>query len=426
LAALGLAMRFNDLKAILSLDGSEMHYYGDSGQADSSFNTLRNSMSFGLSKSKMPYAYLESGSKQEERNTDSIFNILPLINVQKIYLRFPQTAHENFSCLLSLKPQGTEAENKNRQFYDQVKRFALNYFDNYLKHQSSGLSAQLSSIWQTHEADTLYPIANMGDQKALLVISGKIIDAKNSASIGYANIGVPGKNIGTVAQTDGTFIIKMKSDLKNDSLRVSIVGYQSRVFRIADLLNRHKGATILLFEKANELKEVVVSAQIGRKKKIGNSSTSKFISFGFPLKFLGSEIGIKISLGKKPVLLNDFSFTVSENRLDTAIFRLNIYNLKNGLPFENIMGQNVFAYVGKKPGTYRINLIQYNIRMKGDIFIALEWIQGASAIPKTGAIFLSAGLLSSSTWHRQTSEAEWKKFAAIGVGFNVSVQQLQR
>jgi hypothetical protein len=42
--------------------------------------------------------------------------------------------------------------------------------------------------------------------------------------------------------------------------------------------------------------------------------------------------------------------------------------------------------------------------------------------PRSGAVYFSAALFNSGTWHRQTSHAEWKKARSIGVGFNVEVR----
>ena len=41
-------------------------------------------------------------------------------------------------------------------------------------------------------------------------------------------------------------------------------------------------------------------------------------------------------------------------------------------------------------------------------------------------VFLSSKrFLNSATWHRLTSQAEWKKASGLGVGFNVVIQKLQ-
>ena len=177
-------------------------------------------------------------------------------------------------------------------------------------------------------------------------------------------------------------------------------------------------------KKFYPLKEVVIVSPSKITKVIGNTTTSRFVGIGLPLKFLGSETGIKLHLGKKPVLLKSFSFNISENRLDSAVFRLNIYSLMNGTPYENILHQNIFLSVGKQTGIYTLDLKSYQLILKGEVLLSLEWVQGFAGKPGNRAIFLSAGFLNSATWHRLTSQAQWKKATGLGVGFNVLVQKL--
>jgi len=134
---------------------------------------------------------------------------------------------------------------------------------------------------------------------------------------------------------------------------------------------------------------------------------------------LGSEIGIRINIKKEQTFLEKFHFTVSHNRLDTATFRLNIYNLKNGLPNQNILKDNILIRLGKETGTFTIDLTLYNIFVSEDIFISIEWIDGTGELH--GGIFFSAAFFNSGTYIRKTSQAKWKKYRGMGVGFNLDV-----
>ena len=423
LAALILGMNNHQPKAILSLDGSEMHYYGESKEEDRDFDELRHSAFFNLNKVNVPYTYLESGFKQSGREVDSIFDILPAINLSKKYIHFPNATHEDFSCLPSLPTQLSGIKNNSSDLYRQFCTFSLNYFNQYLKGQEEGLSLQLATLYQQHIGDTLYPTLNPVKNK--LVIKGRICDSKNGESLAYVNVGIQDKNIGTVTQHDGKFEIRINPELSGDSLKISMAGYRGQTLSLSDILKKTGPVVIQMKENISELREVVITAKTLHTETKGNTTTSNFISVGLPLKFLGSETGIKIKLGKKPVLLKSFSFNISENRLDTAVFRMNIYNFRNGIPFENILRQNILVPVGKQKGQYTINLIDYKLVMKGDILLSLEWIEGSSSGREHGAIFLSAGFLNSATWHRLTSQGKWKKASGLGVGFNAEIQQLK-
>ncbi len=422
LAALILAMNTADINAILSLDGSEMHYYGESKEEDEDFDSVRNAAFFRSSVINFPYGYLESGFKEADRRPDSIFNILTSLNAQRLYIRFPKDTHEDFSCLPSLVTQIAERKERAPKSYGQINEFALNYFDKYLKNKGEGLAAQLSAIFHRQIGDSVYPAMNRVETNPDLIIKGIVADKKNNEPIAYVNVGIPGKNKGTVTKSDGRFIIHIDQGMENDSLKISMVGYQSLTLPVNDLLKKNTN-TILLTQKMADLDAVTVTAKALKTRIMGNTTTSRFVSVGLPLKFLGSETGIKIRLGRKRMLLKSFSFTISDNRMDTSVFRLNIYDFKNGVPFENVLHQNILVPIGKQTGTYKVNLSDYKLLLKNDILVSLEWIEGSSS-PKGSAIFLSAGFLNSATWHRLTSQAEWKKFNGIGVGFNMEVQGL--
>ncbi len=423
LAALILAMKTVDIKTLLSLDGSEMHYYGESTEEDMDFNELKNSSLFQVSKIEVPYAYFESGFKQNDREVDSIFNIHTLTNNQELYIHFPKATHEDFSCLPSMGYEKTNLTNSGAVFYKQVNDLTLGYFDKYLKNQNKILSEEMSSIYQQRMADSVYPVVKQ-NKKIEFTINGRIVDKEKNEALSYVNIGIPNKNTGTVSQKDGSFQININQEQMSDSLKFSMAGYMSQVIPILELTNQKKPPVIFLKESFSELKEVVITKKVSRIKTIGNTTTSKFVSIGLPLKFLGTEIGVKLRLGKNPVVLKSFSFNISDNRLDTAVFRMNIYNVRNGVPFENIIQKNVIVPVGKQKGIYTVNLTPYKLQMKGDIILSLEWVEGSYSGSGNGAIFLSASFLSSATWHRLTSQGEWKKATGLGVGLNMEVQEL--
>jgi CarboxypepD_reg-like domain/BAAT / Acyl-CoA thioester hydrolase C terminal len=423
LAALLLSLKTPDVKAVLSLDGSEMHYFGESKEEDKDFDDLRNSSSFHLQNMNAAYIYLESGFKQNDREVDSIFNILPLIGHPKQYIHFPKATHEDFSFLSSLGSRNSRINNDNRSLYSQIRDLVLGYFDKYLKNENNLALQQTSLIYQQHMGDSIYPVLKI-DNKKIIIIKGKVVDMEKNEALPYVNVGINNKNIGTVTQRDGSFHLNIDSAFISDSLTISMAGYQGQTLNISHLIKQSKPIIIPLKEKFSALEEVVITKRTLPIKIVGNTTTSKFISVGLPLKFLGSEVGVKIQLGKHPVILKKFSFNVSDTRLDTAVFRMNIYNLKNGIPFENILHKNVLIPVGKQTGLYTINLTEYKLEMKGEILLSLEWIEGSSSASTNGAIFLSAGFLNSNTWHRITSQGEWKKAPGLGVGLNMEVQKL--
>ncbi len=420
LASLLMIMSNKNIKADLSLDGSEMFYYKDSDAENNDFNQLRKSKYFHPENIQAPYAYLESGHKQDEDAADSIYNILALLKNEKEYIRFAKATHEDFSVIPSLALDDKNGTIKCAGFYDTVITCTINFFNQYLTAKNTLFDEAVNKLYQSNSIDSHYPVP-LADKKNSFLFKGKIIDAQTKQPIGYVNLGIPTKNTGTVSQLDGSFQIAANV---NDTIEVSMIGYESEKYIPG---HNDKDASVTIIEmkpKVNTLQEIIITAKTLPVQTLGNTTTSHFFNIGLPLKFLGSEIGIVIKPGRRPALLKSFNFNVSENHLDSAVFRLNIYSLKNGQPFENILSGNILLHIGNQPGPYHIGLDDYKIVLKEDALISLEWIDGGKSGTERGVLFLSAAVLNSGTWHRTTSLGKWTKAKGFGVGFNVDVQPL--
>jgi hypothetical protein len=420
LASLLMIMNDKNIKANLSLDGSEMFYYRDSDEEANDFNQLRKSNYFHPKNINIPYAYLESGHKQDEGKADSIYNILPLLQTEKKYIRFIKAAHEDFSVIPSLALGDKQGTIKCSGFYDTVITCAINFFNQYLNGNNNVFTETANNLSYHNNTDLQYPIP-LENKNNTSVLKGKIIDAQTKRPIAYVNLGIPNKNMGTVSQLDGGFQIAANS---NDTIEVSMIGYESKKYLWGKDEKSKSIAVIEMEPKVNTLQEVVITGKRLPVRTLGNTTTSHFFNIGLPLKFLGSEIGIVIKPGKRPALLKSFNLNVSENHMDSAIFRLNIYSLKNGQPFENVLSDNILLRVNNQAGLYHIELSNYKIILTDEALISLEWIDGGKSGNERGVIFLSAALFNSSTWHRTTSLGKWTKAKGLGVGFNVDVQSL--
>jgi hypothetical protein len=419
LAGIVLAMQNRSIKAMLSLDGSEMHAYGEDREEDKDFNDIRKNKSFVPPALQLPYAYLGSDDKGDGRTTDSIYK-LPIPNsIKNQYTRLLNAEHEDFSALANFGSVNS------RQTYELVNKLTLDYFDQYLNNKNAAFDDAVATVLSEHKGTTTINKSLLKNEKASshVLLKGKIITAgSGNTPVPYASVGIPAGDNGTVADGAGNFLLSVAGALVNDTVRISSLGYQSKSFTVkalSALLTSQ--AMVVLNKQQNQLPDVVIQVKKLRIKTLGNTSTSKFFSVGFPLRDLGSEVGIKVSLGKRDVLLRSFNFNISYLRLDTATFRFNIYATKEGMPSENLLKQNILIAIGNKAGNYKIDLAQYRLLLKGDVLISLEWIAGKTSA-EHGNVQFSAGLLASS-YHRKTTEAKWVKFKGLGAGFNLQVQK---
>jgi len=385
--------------AILSLDGSERHHYGQSREEDSNFNLLRPSL-VQAGQHHFGYAYLGSGGEQSEDPADSIYNNLAIIHGPRKYIRFPGATHEDFSCLPFLAASVRKTDSVKLPDYS---AFSVSWFGNYLKNESNSLPP-----------DSPYPV--VGRSQKVTTIAARVIDGEDNSPLAYVNVGIPGKNVGTVTQEDGSFKLDVDSQLVNDSLAFSMAGYERYMIPLKKIPK-----TVVMGRRSGGLTEVVVTSSIRRSKVVGNTTTSKLVSVGFPMRFLGSEMGVRMTLGKRPRRLEKFHCHVSDTRVDSAVFRLNIFRMLNGKP-ENIMQRSIFLSIGRAPGDYTVDLSGLNLALSGDILVSLELLRTYSVLAIPGAVYFSAAFFNSGTWRRQTSQAEWTKARGIGVGFNVEVR----
>jgi len=110
---------------------------------------------------------------------------------------------------------------------------------------------------------------------------------------------------------------------------------------------------------------------------------------------------------------------INSNTSEKTKFRLNFYNIKNGLPDGKIVYQNIIFSIDVKKGKFTLDLEQYNIMVEEDFYCTIELVENQNSDEE---IFFSAKLLGKTTAYRRTSQAAWQKNGKIGVGFNYTIK----
>lgn len=204
----------------------------------------------------------------------------------------------------------------------------------------------------------------------------QVIDNSTNEPISYVNIGIIGKNIGTVSDKDGQFQLELNDKFNNDTLRISCIGYESLNFKIWDF--RKKMLTgglnhIKLIPKVFQLSEVIVTPKKIKTVILGNSNSNSGSKVLTDSSGMGSEIGliIKLPQKKKDYYIKKFNFNVADKNFDNIHARVNIYDLKNGLPSNNVLERPIYIEI-TTDGLITIDLSKYNIRMQEDFFISIE------------------------------------------------------
>jgi len=262
----------------------------------------------------------------------------------------------------------------------------------------------------------LFSISLFSQQSA----EGFIKDAETDEPIPYVNIGIVKKDKGTVSTDEGKFEFEIPSNLMNDTIKLSSIGYQPKSMLAKNFLaNLKTNPIITLLPEITELNEVVVTNKKLKEKVVGNNSKSKKMKAQFSYAEAGNEVGIKVKIKDSPTFIQKFHVNVVSNTSEKVKFRINFYNIKDGLPNEKIVKENIIFSINVKEGDFTLDLEKYNIVVEEDFYSTIELLENQE---KEEAVFFSAGLFGKTTAYRYTSQGEWVKLSAVGIGFNYTVK----
>ena len=251
-------------------------------------------------------------------------------------------------------------------------------------------------------------------------IEGKVTDYETGQSLSYVNIGIPGKNRGTVTDTNGEFKLTVTNNLENDSLVFSLIGYESVKISIHQV-NRQEYSQLRLKQRTYQLEEVVVSSKRYRFEKLGNQAQSKRKKIGIGRDQLGAELGTLIQVRNKLAYLEKASFYIAKNDYGKIRLRLNIYTFKDGRPSESLLSKPVYVETDIKNGWWTVDLAESNIAVEGDFLISLEYIQDMGF----QGLYFGFVFDNDPSYLKATSQAEWKKISynenSVGASFYVVV-----
>lgn len=249
---------------------------------------------------------------------------------------------------------------------------------------------------------------------------GQVIDADTEEPLPYVNIGLVNQNIGTVTDEAGYFELEVPGNGYADAtLRFSMIGFEPQDFTLQEYRDQ-KILTIPLKEKATALEEVVLTTKKNKyqTKILGNKTTSQLIYAAFTTNKLGNEMGFLVRGRKNPMILKKFNVSLVENDYGPIRFRLNFYDLKDGLPNETLLNENIIVETDIQSGIVSKDLTPYEIVIDQDFFVAIEWIEDLGP----GKLFFSGGFFGSPLIAREVSQGTWSKVGSASVGMNVEVR----
>ncbi len=241
-------------------------------------------------------------------------------------------------------------------------------------------------------------------------ITSRITDSRTHAALPYVNIGVAGKDLGTVADEQGRYTLAFQQSLAAETVRISSLGYAPRNLTLAELAAQ---PNVALTPGAVPLAEVQVRGkpQFRRTHTLGNTGNAEMATNTLTNTSLGAQVGTVIKLGRKPTRLVNAVFNIARRSPGQVTFRVNIYRLGlDGLPTEvKLLSRNVIVTSPIVHGPITVDLSADQLVLNEDFFLAIELLKWDNATP-TGAEFAfsaSLGYFHNEIYRRFASQAPW-------------------
>ncbi len=245
--------------------------------------------------------------------------------------------------------------------------------------------------------------------------TGSILDKSTGKPLAYANIGLPGKNMGTTTDETGHYILPLPGTNDGDTVKISIIGYLPQIVTVKDLLAY---PNINLQPKNNELKEIVIKPKEFRQRVLGNTNNNKKLVIGFTSYKLGHELGTIMKIKRRPTYIDSVRINIAHCTADSVFFRLNISEEVDG-EFNNILTQPIYISASTKDAleNLSVNLTKYNLVVRHDFLVSVEVVRELN----NKEIFLCATMLGNKAYMRSVSQAPWTKIAIAGPSISAYV-----
>lgn len=251
-------------------------------------------------------------------------------------------------------------------------------------------------------------------------VQGTVLHAETQEALPFVTIGIPGKGIGTVAQADGSFTLRLDDALPGDTIRISMIGFATEWRKAGDWKNQ-TNIQITLSPLDQQLEALVVRPTNRKTFFAGNDFDKPFVQVGFVgdaedttvVNPPGAELGTIMRVKKnKKHYLDSCGINMSQFTPDSAILRINFYQIVDDEPSLLLNTKPVYATLYKGQSKLVIDLRPYNITADNDFVMAIEWLVDLKGKQET--VLFCGGFVGAGIRYREVSEGKWKK-APIGI-----------
>ncbi len=256
-------------------------------------------------------------------------------------------------------------------------------------------------------------------------IKGLIVDEETGVPLVYASIGILNQPFGTISDTLGNYFFEISNENINDTLQVSHAGYETKRILLSEFIKQND-KTIKLAKRIISLQEIVLSNRSGKEEIFGRKASGKLMQVSLHNKnsaemTVGSEMGLRVKT-QSPVLLKNVNWYISANNFRSIKFRVNVYSVKNNQPDSLLTDEQIFGTVGEyKTGWIQLDLEPYNIKVKDNFIITIQWIESKTDNENKPVTMIPAAVsFAKDTYVRIASQDKWKRMG-IKLSYFVTV-----
>lgn len=246
-------------------------------------------------------------------------------------------------------------------------------------------------------------------------VEGVVSDAETGEALPFVTIGIPGKGIGTVAQYDGHFTLRLDGAVAGDTIRISMIGFATEIRKAGDWMEG-KEVRIALSPLDQQLEVLVVRPTNRKTFFAGNDFDKPFVQVGFvgsaddtvAVNPPGAELGTIMRIKKhKKHYLDSCGINMSQFTPDSAILRINFYQIVDDEPTLLLNTKPIYATLYAGEPKLVVDLRPYNLVADDDFVMAIEWLVDLKG--KEEKVLFCGGFIGAGIRYREASEGAWKK-----------------
>lgn len=256
-------------------------------------------------------------------------------------------------------------------------------------------------------------------------VTGIVQDASGEP-IAYCNVGLYGKNTGTVTGIDGEFTLSEKHMAGVTKIKISHIAYKSRDVKLADIKASSAPYAIALEEKVLDVGEFVITGgdDFSRKRVLGSPdhmvSVAHIRAYSETLNY-GEIIGNRFVIDQ-PSILDEFRFKLHMADCQSAQFRVRVISMKKKkkVSDRDLLTEDVFV-TADRSGWYTVDLSNYFVEVDSDVLVGIQFLSAEGCDNSNATPYRIHMADYEESFVRTSNTEKWERLDDLGLAFQLKI-----